>query len=79
MSHYHYYQGDINVEQPPWMAGTTRVPSGCPSSPEDEGDSLPRGPPVRRRSEAPQRGAEGSLDGDPGGNGSPGGGRYPPR
>ena len=26
--HYHYYQGDINVEQPPWMAGTTRMPRG---------------------------------------------------
>ena len=28
VSHYHYYQGDINVEQPPWMAGTTGVPIG---------------------------------------------------
>ena len=63
VSHYHYYQGDINVEQPPWMAGTTRAPRGH----------------VRRKSEAPQRGAAGSLDGDPGGDGSPGGGRYPPR
>ena len=26
ISHYHYYQGDINIEQPPWMAGTTRIP-----------------------------------------------------
>ena len=28
ISHYHYYQGDINVEQTPWMAGTTRMPRG---------------------------------------------------
>ena len=28
ISQYHYYQGDINVEQPPWMAGTTRMPRG---------------------------------------------------
>ena len=52
VSHYHYYQGDINVEQPPWMPGTTRIPRGharirqAPrggdgSSPGDEGDSLP--------------------------------------
>ena len=25
-AHYHYYQGDINVEQPPWMAEVTRMP-----------------------------------------------------
>ena len=54
VSHYHYYQGDINVEQPPWMAGTTRAPKdharirqipggGDGSSPGDEGDSLPGG------------------------------------
>ena len=94
---YHYYQGDINIEQLPWMAGTTRASRGCTrirqtpgggdgSSPGDEGDSIPGGegpgrgqPPVRRRSEAPQRGAGGSPDGDPGDNGSPGGGKYPPR
>ena len=97
MSHYHYYQGDINVGQPPWMAGTLRAPRGHArirqalgggdgSSPGDEGDSLHgdegpgRGqPPVRRRSEAPQTGAGGSLDGDPGDNGSPGDRRHPPR
>ena len=28
ISHYHYYQEDINVEQPPWVAGTTRMPRG---------------------------------------------------
>ena len=28
ISHYHYYQGDIDVGQPPWMAGTTRMPRG---------------------------------------------------
>ena len=28
VSHYHYYQGDINVGQPPWMAGTHRIPRG---------------------------------------------------
>ena len=54
VSHYHYYQGDINVEQAPWMAGTTRVPRGHArirqtpgggdgSSPGDEGDSIPGG------------------------------------
>ena len=54
VSHYHYYQGDINVEQPPWMAGTTRIYRGCArirktpgggdgSSPGDEDDSLPGG------------------------------------
>ena len=54
MSHYHYYQGDINVEQPTWMAGTTRAPrnhtrirqtpgGGDGSSSGDEGDSLPGG------------------------------------
>ena len=26
ISHFHYYQGDINVEQPPWMAETTQMP-----------------------------------------------------
>ena len=59
---------------------------GVGSSSGDEGDSLPgegspgRGqPPVRRRSEAPQRGAGGSPDGDPGDNGSPADRRYPPR
>ena len=26
ISHLHYYQGDINVEQPPWMTKTTRMP-----------------------------------------------------
>ena len=52
---------------------------------EMRGDSLPggggpgRGQPPVRRSEAPQRGAGGSPDGDPGDNGSPCGGRYPPR
>ena len=57
VSHYHYYQGDINVEQPPWMTGTTRMPRGhvrvrqAPgggdgSSPGGEGDLLPgRGTP----------------------------------
>ena len=59
---------------------------GDGSSPGDEGNSLPGGgspsrgqPSVRRRSEAPQRGTGGSPDGDPGGNGSPGGERYLPR
>ena len=59
---------------------------GDGSSPSNEGDSLPgegrpdKGPlPVRRRSEAPLRGAGGSLKGDPGDNGSPGGRRYPAR
>ena len=59
---------------------------GDGSSPGDEGDSLPgegspgRGqPPVRIRSEALQRGAEGSPDGDPGDNGSPVGRRHQPR
>ena len=59
---------------------------GDGSSAGDEGDSLPGGGspdrsqlPVRRRSEAPQRGTGGLPDGDPGGNGSPDGGRYPPR
>ena len=93
VSHYHYYQGDINVGQPPWMAGTLRAPRGYArirqapgggdeSSPGDEGDTLPgegdpgRGqPPVRRSSEAPWRGAGGSLDGNPGDNGSPSGRR----
>ena len=28
ISHYHYYQGDIKVEQLPWIAGTTRMPRG---------------------------------------------------
>ena len=51
VSHYHYYQGDINVEQPPWMAETTGVPrgharirqtpGGGDGSSGDEGDSLP--------------------------------------
>ena len=73
VSHYNYYQGDINVEQPSWIAGTTRAPRGYTRirqtpgggdgiSPGDEGGSIPGGggpgrgrPPVRRRSEAPQR------------------------
>ena len=53
ISHFHYYQGDINVEQPPWMAETTQIPrshvrtrqtpgGGDESSPRDEGDSSPR-------------------------------------
>ena len=53
ISHFHYYQGDINVEQPPWMAETTQKPrshvrtrqapgGGDGSSPGDEGDSSPR-------------------------------------
>ena len=59
---------------------------GDGSSPGDEGDSIPGGgcpgggwPHVRRRSEAPQRGTGGSLNGNPGDNGFPGGGRYPPQ
>ena len=48
---------------------------GDGSSPGDEGDCIPGGggpgrgwPPVRRRSEVPQRGTGGSPDGDPGDN-----------
>ena len=29
ISHYHYYQGDKNVEQHLWMAGTTKMARGC--------------------------------------------------
>ena len=50
--HYHYYQGDINVEQFPWMVGTTRIRRGHArtrqtpggddgNSPGDEGDPIP--------------------------------------
>ena len=51
--HFHNYQGDVNVEQPPWMAETMRIPrshvrtrqtpgGSNGSSPGDEGDSSPR-------------------------------------
>ena len=54
ISHFHYYQGGINVEQPPWMAKTMQIPRSCVrtkqtpresdgSSPGDEGNSSPRG------------------------------------
>ena len=53
ISHFHYYQGDINVEQPPLMTKTTQMPrshvetrqtprGGDGSSPGDEDDSSPR-------------------------------------
>ena len=51
ISHYHYYQGDINVEQLPWMTGTNRMPRSLTRtrqtpggndgiSPGDEGNSM---------------------------------------
>ena len=53
IAHFYYYQGDINVEQPPWITKTTQMyrsyvrtrqtPGGSDgSSPGDEGDSSPR-------------------------------------
>ena len=56
------------------------------SSPGDEGDSVSgrsssgRQPPNHQRSEVPRRRrTDGSPDGDPGDNGSPGDKRYPSR
>ena len=51
--HFHNYQGDMNVEQPPWITKTTRMSRSCVrtrqtprgsdgSSPGDEGNSSPR-------------------------------------